>query len=564
MTRIQYQWIFPDPVPKSISSRLDSFSMPFRSVLYRRGIKTSQDSVSFLLPQDPSFPQALELGHLEKACNLIKESIEKDQVIAVFGDYDTDGITATALLTLALQKVTPRLIPIIPNRLKDGYGLNMSSVDYLAEQGVDLLVTVDNGISSTAEIGHAKSLGMKVIITDHHQPSQSLPDADAIINPKLPGDPYLNKNLAGVGVAYKLICKLAADFPEIKPKEYLDLVAVGTIADVVPLSGENRYLVKQGLIQINQHRRQSILSILGTAGLLDNKISASDISFQVAPRLNSSGRLSDADHRAPLDLLLSSDPAYCGELAQTIENHNDRRKLISRSMQERIESQFSTKDPLPPILISFDPDHDLGVAGITAGYLTRKFYLPSIVGKIGKVTSTASCRSIPEFDIIAALNVHKEFFTRHGGHKLAAGFTIENKDLSLFRDSMQSFAERKLSDLELCPQLDIDAIVTLSELNPTLYRELIKLEPTGEGNPTPIFVTRQITAKQVSRVGKFGEHLKFVVDDGSDAMPAIAFGLGPVANLLDRKVDLAFHLTENYFRMQKELQLQVVDIMPAD
>ena len=562
MTSSDYHWNLPTPVPESINSNLDTFSPPFRSVLFRRGFMNSQDAVSFLLPQDPSFSEEVSLRHLELGCDLIKKTLEGKQAIAIFGDYDTDGITATALLTLALRKIGGQILPYIPNRFVDGYGLNMPAIDLLHEGGAKLLITVDNGIRSNDEVAYAKSLGMSVIITDHHLPLEIIPAADAIINPKVPGDPYPNKSLAGVGVVYKLICRLSSYYPSIKPEDYLDLVALGTIADIVSLEGENRYLVKQGLIQINQHRRQSLLSVIGAAGYLDQKIYATDISFQIAPRINSSGRLADVNHLVPLELLLSSDPAECGKHAQTLEIHNDRRKRMSRSMQKRIEEQFSPKDPLPPILISLDQDHDLGVAGITAGHLTRKYYLPAIVGAVGDETTTASCRSIPEFDISAALKSIKDLFTRFGGHKLAAGFTIENQNLPAFHEKMTLLAEKELSVLDLQPTLEIDSVVKLSDLNSTLYQELLKLEPTGEGNPMPVFVVRGITAKKVSKVGKFGDHLKFLADDGDNKIPAIAFSQGSSASALTGRFDLACKFTENVFRGKREFQLQVVDIKP--
>lgn len=560
MTRLPFQWIDPDPVPEPIQVNLDPYSHPFRSILYRRGCETAQDAITLLLPKAPEFPRKLELGHIDLAAQLIRSSLKKELKIAVYGDYDTDGITATALLTLALKKVSSDVLPFIPDRLVDGYGLNQSAIDSLHERGVELLITVDNGIRSHAETAYARSLGMTVILTDHHQPPDQLPEADAIINPKLPGDPYPNKNLAGVGVAYKLICALARYFPEISPDEFLDLVALGTVADIVPLLGENRYLVKQGLIHINQHRRQSILSLLGAAGLIDKQVTASDISYQLAPRINSSGRLSDADHLTPLDLLLSSDPAVCGNHAQHLEIHNLRRKRASSNMQERIETRLTSQHPLPPILISLEPDNDLGVAGITAGHLTGKYYLPSIVGAQGPDTTTASCRSIPEFDILSALDRNKELFIQFGGHKLAAGFTLENQNIPLFCQQIMAFAESELTTLDLHPSLEIDAVVTLSDLDQTLHEELKKLEPTGEGNPTPVFAVQNVTAKKVSQVGKGGDHLKFTVSDGTSELPAIAFGLGSLAKSMPKSFHLAFNFSENEFRGRKELQLQVLDL----
>lgn len=564
MTRIDYRWNFPDPVPESANANLASFSLPFRSILFRRGCSTVDDALSLLLPEKPSLPRELSLGHIGLACELIHNSLSRQQLIAVYGDYDTDGITATALLTLALQQLSAQVIPFIPNRIRDGYGLNKAALDHLNQQGVQLLITADNGIRSDQEVAYAKSLGMDVIITDHHQPPDPLPNADAIINPKIPGDPYPHKNLAGVGVAYKLVCGLADAHPEISPDDYLDLVAVGTIADIVPLTGENRYLVKQGLILINQHHRRSLSALIGAAGLGERPITASDISFQIAPRLNSSGRLLDADHLVPLQLLLSSDPGTCGNLAQVLEIHNDRRKNTSRSLQARLEDHFSSLETLPPILISLDAANDLGVAGIAAGHLSSKYNSPAIVGSVGEEFTTASCRSIPAFDITAALSQNRELFSHYGGHKLAAGFTINNQHLPVFLERITIQANCALSGLDLRPGLEIDAVVTLEDLDRDLHLELSKLEPTGAGNPVPLFAIQNVTARHTSVVGRSGGHLKMVIKEGTKTISAIAFGRESLPKTRSGKYDIAAYYSENVFRGKREFQLQIVDIKPVD
>ncbi len=565
MTHNIYRWIYPDPVPLPVNENLDAFSVPFRSILYRRGCLTMDDALSILVPKDPSHPEGTELRHLDKACDLIKTSHAKYHKVAVYGDYDTDGITSTALLTLALRKIFTQVIPFIPNRISDGYGLNTRAIDLLHKQGTELLITVDNGIRSVDEIAYAKSLGMSVIITDHHHPPEVLPDADAIINPKLPDDPYPNKSLAGVGVAYKLVCRLADYFSEIHPSDYLDLVALGTVADIVPLLGENRSLVKRGLLKINQNPTQSLHSLIGAAGLDGNQITSSDISYQISPRINSSGRLADTEnHLAPLELLLSTEPSRCGEFAQILENHNNRRKALSQQLQDQLESVFADKDRLPFILISLEPDNYLGVAGIAAGSLTHKYYLPAVVGSVGQEFTKASCRSIPEFDLISALSKTRELFKQYGGHKLAAGFTIENKNIPKFRQRFLDLAEQELADLDLQPSLAIDAVVSLSECDDSFYRELNKLEPTGEGNPTPLLVVRDVFAQQKNRVGKYNEHLKLMISDGTSEMAAIAFGLGDSMGSLPDKFNLAGHFTENEFRGVKEYQFRIVDLESSD
>lgn len=557
MTHIKYKWNFPKPVPVQVENELNDFSPAFRSILYQRGCRTSQEAVAFLHPLKPDYP---ELSHVDLACQIITKALKEGRKIAVFGDYDTDGITATALLTLALRSLSAHVKPVIPHRIQDGYGLNKASLTNLSQEGYNLLITVDNGIRSKDEVAYAQLLGFQVIITDHHQPPEVLPDAEAIINPKLPGDPYPNKNLAGVGVVYQLICGLSSYFPALEPEQYLDLVALGTIADIVPLTGENRYLVKQGLSRINSFSRPALASLLGISGLTGRRITAADISFQIAPRINSSGRLGEDQYLAPLELLLSSKPDRFGLLSQIIEGHNDRRKQISREMQQRIESQFDALSSLPKILLSLDPEHDQGVAGITAGFLSRKYYLPAIVGKMGPDSTTASCRSIPEFDIIAALEANQSLFTQFGGHKLAAGFTIANERIPQLESRLASQAEASLSGLDLCPSLEIDATVDLSELGHGLYKELLKLEPTGEGNPTPIFALSGVRAKNISRVGAGKEHLKLTISDGKSSLPAIGFGLGELAETIPDRFSIACHFNENEFRGKKEFQLQILDL----
>ncbi len=336
-----------------------------------------------------------------------------------------------------------------------------------------------------------KILELKVIVTDHHEPDLELPSADALINPKLPDDNYPNKHLAGVGVIYKLICALQEYYPIIDPKEYLDLVAIGTIADVVPLTGENRYLVRQGLARLNKFQRQGIVSLIGAANLVDRKIISSDISFQIAPRINSSGRLDVGQSDLPLKLLLSSDPRECGSLAQELEIHNTKRKILSSNLQERIESAILDPEAVPLIISSFDKNNHLGVAGIAAGYLARKYYTPVIIGQKGNEITTASCRSIPEFNLIHALTECKDLFIRYGGHRMAAGFTIQNGNLGALVSRLESIVQKDLSGLELRPQLKLDAEIKLSQVNEPLFKELEKLEPTGAQNKQALFLTRK-------------------------------------------------------------------------
>ena len=569
MSNQRYLWHYPNSVPGSVQDDLDTFSPAFQSILYQRGINSLEEALNFLLPKAPEWTSKINLLQTDTACRIIMDSIQNKEIIAVYGDYDADGITSTALITLALRELIGRessgkVVPYIPDRQTEGYGLNNTAIRSLSDQGVTLLITVDNGIRSFDEVSYANSLGMKVIITDHHTPGKTPPPAVVLINPKLPDDPYPNKNLAGVGVAYKLICALGTLEPKLVPDNYLDLVAIGTVADIVPLNGENRYLVRQGLARLNSKRRQSIHSLLGASGNTDKKINASDISFQIAPRINSSGRLETESAETPLNLLLATDLALCSDLAQKIENHNSERKRLSKELEKKIEKIILDQTPLPPLLAIFEPDVSPGLAGIAAGYLSRKHNLPAIVGQIGDLTTTASCRSIPGFNIIDALDSCRDLFVHYGGHSLAAGFTIENEKIPQLKEYLLDLAKSQLSEISRQPELKIDAEVQLVDLNNSLYQEIMKLEPTGAGNPTPVLITTNLRAVKPKQVGKNSDHLKLVVTDGNISMDAIGFGLGDLFFNLPPIFNLAYHLTINNYLGSKMLQLQIVDLVPAN
>jgi len=563
MPQQRYLWRFPPPVPVDVENELDTFSPAIQSVLYQRGICTLEDALNFLLPKAPGWYAKIDLLHVDKACQLIMDAIKQKERIAVYGDYDADGITSTALVTLALQELGAIVTPYIPDRQNEGYGLNKAAIKSLSEQGASLLITVDNGIRSLKEVDYANSLGLKVIITDHHTPGSSLPLAAALLNPKIPDDPYPNKNLAGVGVAYKLISALSQYEPHLNPDDYLDLVAIGTVADIVPLTGENRYLVRQGFSKINIKNRQSIQSLINISGNVNKKIKSSDISFQIAPRLNSSGRLDSESALTPLNLLLSSDIDDCSNYAQKIEIHNDKRKSLSRELEKRVEKLILEEKPLPQLIIFFAPDVSIGLAGITAGYLSRKYNLPAIIGQTGNHTTTASCRSIPDFDIIKALDTCQDLFVHYGGHSLAAGFTIENYRIPQLKDILHDRARIQLAGSIHLPSLEIDAEVSLKDLDSSLYAEIEKLEPTGPGNPLPVLVTKKLKAIKPRRIGLNSDHLKMVVSDGNNSIDSIGFGLGDLYFDLPPVFDLAYHLTLNDYRGTKMLQIQILDLIPS-
>jgi len=554
----RFNWIMPVSVPEDIDTELSSYSSAFRSVLYQRDLCTEERVLSFLLPKKPSWYSSQQLLNIDKACLIIQSAIQNDENIVIYGDYDADGITSAAMLILALSKVSTKLTSYIPNRLIEGYGLNKLALLSLAENGANLVITVDNGIRSVDEIKYANSLGLKVVITDHHTPEKTLPPAEAIINPKLPGDTYPDKNLAGAGVTFKLITALSRIYPVINPLDYLDLVAIGSVADVVPLIGENRYLVRKGLALLNQSQRQSIFSLLGVSSLTPGKVRSSDISFQIAPRINSPGRLGSAD--SSLNLLISQDPQICGDLSQVLDNHNFQRKKVSQELESMAEKIATKEESLPFVLIALDPNFHLGVVGIAAGALAKKYHIPSIVGNMGPEFTTASCRSIPEFNLISALDQCKDLFVRYGGHSQAAGFTIANENLPEMQKRLTSLAEEQLENIDLRSSISIDAIVSLDQLNAGFYSELEKLEPTGSQNPAPTFLSTKLNASQVKVVGQDGAHLKMKITDGRYTMDAIGFGLGFLSDFIPPQFDAVYKFNLNEFRGNITYQMLLSDL----
>jgi single-stranded-DNA-specific exonuclease len=402
---------------------------------------------------------------------------------------------------------------------------------------------------------------MDLIISDHHHPGPELPDAFAVINPKQPGDTYTEKNLAGVGLAYKLASALASSVnPEIA-NNCLDLVALGTVADMVPILGENRALVRQGLKRIQQPVRQGLAALIGVTGLKAHDITASDIGYTLGPRLNAAGRLDTAI--SSLNLLLTQDLFEAGQIAQLLEIQNRERQQLTQQVQEDAERVALERCPDPLLMFASSPSYNVGVVGLAASRLTEKFYRPSIVATIGEEFTRGSCRSIPEFHITQALDLCAELLDHHGGHAAAAGFTIRNELVSEFIERLDQIADTQLSNLELKPTLKADVEIPLVDLTPEILKYMKWLQPTGIGNPQAYFVSRNLTVKNSRQVGRDNSHLKLTVTDGSITYDAIAFRLGFWHEQLPNRIDLFYAFEANEFNGRTSLQLNVRDIKPS-
>ncbi len=557
------QWDVAPLIPSDVDNELHLYPAIIRQLLFNRGITSDEQARQFLDAKLPISIDTKKIRNISKAVNRIRKAINLREKIIVYGDYDADGVTATALLVLVLKTLNADVKEHIPNRLDEGYGLNLEALSTMHDDGVSLIITVDCGIRSFIEADYALREGMDLIITDHHYPLEALPAAFAVINPKQLKDNYPEKELAGVGLAYKLAVALANSYRRepFDPNAFLDLVAIGTIADMVPLTGENRSLVRSGMEWIRKKQNQGLFSLINGSGLNPDRISATDIGYMVAPRLNAAGRLETA--LTAFNLLTTRDIYQAGRLAQELEVQNNKRQKIMQDIQEKAENLvfINNKDPL--LLYAGDPGFNIGVVGLAASRLTEKYYRPSIIASIGESMTRASCRSIPEFHITQALDQCKDLLEHHGGHAAAAGFTVRNELLPALLEKMNEIAKEQLMDIDLQPKIRVEAEIPLSDLKPGLLKYLEQLQPTGMGNPAPIFMSRGLKVTRQKAIGTDGSHLKFSVTDGKITYDAIAFRQGHWIAHLPPEIDLVYTFELNQFNGQVNLQLNVKDIRPS-
>lgn len=555
------RWQIAPALPAEANIALVEYPYPIRQILYNRGCLDADSAERYLRAQPVMYDPFQMIG-MEDAVARILSAISMGEEIVVYGDYDVDGVTATALLVQVLQQMGGKARAYIPNRFDEGYGLNNEALDVLAQEQVRLVITVDCGIRSPVEAEHARSCGMDMIITDHHHPKDEIPNAWAVICPRQEGDPYPDKNLAGVGLAFKLAQALLLRHPVegVSAEDWLDLVALGTVADLVPLVGENRGLVRAGLRILRMGRRQGVLSLAQAAGLNPERLTAGDISFGLAPRLNAAGRLESA--LAAFAILMSTDPMEAGPLAQKLDDQNRQRQKITQEIQQAAEL-MAAEEVSPHLIFAVHPEFNSGVVGLAASRLVEAYYRPAIVGQIGEETTRASCRSIPIFHITKALDECADLLVRHGGHAMAAGFTVSNHQLEELRVRLQAIAERELADQELVPSLRADIELPLSEIRPSLLPYLDQLQPTGTNNPEAVFVARNLWVTNSRTVGAEKKHLKLTVTDGSITYDAIAFRQGHWQDQMPESVDLMFTFEKNNFQGREYLQLNVKDIQPS-
>jgi single-stranded-DNA-specific exonuclease len=562
------------PAPPVLFERFSDLEHLVVQVLYNRGL-TSPEEVEAFLTGTLVCDNPFDLEEMDAAVTLIRQVLRSGERIVVYGDYDVDGVTATAVLVQTLRAFGGSVEPYIPDRIEEGYGLNTEAIHKLAEQGTRLLITVDCGIRSFAEVGLAHELGMQVVVTDHHHVGDGLPRAGAVINPRRSGCRYPYRDLAGVGVAFKLAQALlrteeqvplrrsgAGDSRSLLEEELLDLVALGTIADMVPLLGENHVLARKGLQRINEVPRPGLQALMDVCRVESGQVTANTVSFSLAPRLNAAGRMGQA--LKALDLLLASDLEEARPLACELDQMNNERRELTRQVREQARMMVLETEENPPLLFAASPDFPAGIVGLAAGRLMEEFYRPAIVVEMGQELCKGSARSIPEFHITEALDKVATLLERYGGHAAAAGFTVRKERLLELQDALVELARGDLVDVVLTPVISVDAEVQLSMLSWDLYRALKMLAPFGYGNHSPLLVSRHAEVQEARAVGAEGRHLKLSLrDDHGHLWSAIAFRQGDWNGRLPPYVDLVYHLERNDWRGRTYLQLNVQDIHPS-
>ena len=505
---------------------------------------------------------------MNEAVTRLRQAIRQREPIAVYGDFDADGVTATALLVETLSALRAQAEPYIPHRVDEGYGLNKSALRELAQQGIKVVVTVDCGIRSILEVAYGNGLGLDIIVTDHHAPGEELPLATAAINPKQADCRYPFEKLAGVGLAFKLaqaLLRANRQTPVIRGKvdldeeDLLDLVALGTVADLAPLLEENRALVTRGLEKLNQPQRLGLRALITQAGVRPGQITATTIGYVLGPRLNAAGRLDTA--MTSYNLLTSSSPAEARSLALELEEANRERQRLTVDTLERAREQVLSIGEEERLFFVAAKDYLPGIVGLVAQRLTEEFYRPSIVVELGPERSRGSARSIPEFNITAALDQCSDLLVKYGGHSAAAGFTVTNANLEPLQQRLRQIATHQLAGVELLPTLSVDAEVDLSEMNWATHALLEQLEPFGYANPTPVFLSREVIVRDARVVGE--DHLKMTLSDGRAVWDAIAFRQGGWAGKLPRRIDVVYTLEVNEWNEEKRLQLNVKDLRPV-
>ena len=572
---IKFRWVYKKVDSGILNSLSSEFSVPkgICEVLARRSILTKSDFEVFFNAPLKDLINPFMLKDMNKAVEVIYKAVSKGETICVYGDYDVDGVTATATLYLFLKEIGAKVTYYVPNRLEEGYGLNREAIDEICAKNVSLIVTVDCGITGFAEVDYAKSKGLKIIITDHHQPGDLLPEnADAVINPLRPDDEYPFKYLSGVGVAFKLIMALRyylnseknylGNLPNLK--KYLDLVTLGTVADVVPLVGENRVFVKHGLKILTEGSSLiGIEELKKITGLTNTKINASHVGFILAPRINAVGRMGSSDRG--VRLLITDDKNEARWLAEELDQENRYRQGIEKTILAESYSKIENErlhEKYKGIVLFCEEWHP-GVIGIVASRVVEKYYRPTIVITRENGLGKGSARSIPSFHLYDGLRGISDILESFGGHKYAAGIKIDMNNIGTLQERFHKIISEKLTEEDFIPIICVDAILDASDINDDFIEWIDKMRPFGSGNPEPTFFMEGLHKKQqFSHIGKDKRHFKGYLEKNGRVFQTIGYNMGEYEEVLmnSYKFDILFVPEFNNWLGEKTIQLKLKDI----
>ncbi|MFA7309161.1 MAG: single-stranded-DNA-specific exonuclease RecJ [Patescibacteria group bacterium] len=537
-------------------------------IFFNRNITTEQEKNDFLNPEYEQLRDPFLLKNMDIAVSRLVLALKEKHRIVIFGDYDVDGCTATAILYRALRSYGGSVSYYIPDRMKEGYGMTKVAIDHLIDRGTDLIITVDNGTASYDEVGYAKEHNIDVIITDHHEVTKEVPQALAVINPKQLDDPYPFEGICGATVAFKLVCALTMRLGEKDDsirleqlKWYLDLVAIGTVADVMPLIDENRILVKYGLMVLKKTRNPGIKAIAKVAGIELEKVDVRTIGFAFAPRINAAGRMTHAENA--LKLLLTDNPAEAEMLALRLEQLNRQRQETVKSHIDNVKLELYSRDKIDSVLVLHDASWTSGILGLIAGRVSEEFSRPVFCLAEEGGMFKGSARSSVDFHIVEAMKAVSETLVKFGGHKQAGGFTVTHDHYEIFKQSLISYGDLVLHDDNKVREIQVDAEIDTSRITKKLFRDLQKLQPFGQKNPDPVFAAHAMLVTETKLVGADLKHLKITLKDShNNTWKGIAFSVEDEIKEIERgeRVDIAFSIQENEWKGVTNLECMIHDI----
>ena len=589
---MQYNWSIRHltAVEQELQQQLErelNISSAAARMLVVRGIQTADEARAFVRPSLDKLHDPFLMRDMDKAVERLHRAIAQNEKILIYGDYDVDGTTAVALMYRFLEGVqspiadcqSPNIDYYIPDRYTEGYGVSTQGIDYAAEQGCKLIITLDCGIKAVEKVAYANSNGIDVIVCDHHTPGDTLPDAVAVLNMKRSDCPYPYKDLSGCGVGFKLAQAYTQRYLiEAKGNETIklsgerllpltQLLAMSIASDIVPITGENRILAHFGIQQLNKAPFTGVSAIMQVAGIEAKKLTINDLVYRIGPRINACGRMKSG--RAAVELLLTNDPVFARQQAEEVnQNNEDRRDCDTETTKEALlQLQDDPTYAERRSTVVYAPHWHKGVVGIVASRLTETYYRPTIVltaGENGIISGSA--RSVGGFDIYAAIDSCHDLLTNFGGHKYAAGLSMHINDLPAFRERFEAYVAAHIQPNQLQPTLEIEAEIQLGDITKSFYNVLRHLEPFGPGNPRPLFVSRRLINHRDTRaVGKEREHLRLDVTDRQNAITGIAFGRADMAEYIQNgnAVDICYELNENTFNHYTTIQMMVQDIQPC-